>query len=79
MAGRHSRRSRRARTAAVIGRVVADNRDIAAALQNEARGRWLVMWSSWRQMFTAFACATTEPLIIDDADFNRLRSRIVGW
>jgi hypothetical protein len=28
--------------------------------------QWLVMWSAWRRTFTAFACFTREPVIIDE-------------
>lgn len=73
--GRHARRPPYGRAANGIRADVVDRSDIAAALQRENRG-WLIIWSKWRQMFTAFACTTTEALIIDDADFDRLRNRI---
>ena len=27
---------------------------------------WVVMWSSWRRAFTAFACFTAEPVVLDE-------------
>lgn len=58
-----------------VRRIVSDKSDIARSLQNRCRG-WLVIWSKWRQTYTAFSCMTTEPMIIDDADFDRFLDRI---
>jgi hypothetical protein len=72
MAGRHKSH---ARHAPKIRRIVVDKTDIARGLQKDFRG-WLVMWSKWRQTYTAFACITTEPLIIDEPEIGRFRARI---
>jgi hypothetical protein len=40
-------------------------RAAACRLQASCPG-WLVMWSPWRRKFTAFACFSCDPLIIDE-------------
>lgn len=73
MLGRHAH-SRRVPAVSIARRAAAVSSDIAA-LQSRC-GAWLVMWSPWRQTYTGFACFTTEPLIIDDADFGRFQVRM---
>lgn len=73
MLGRHAR-GRRVPAVNIARRATAVGSDIAA-LQSRC-GNWLVMWSSWRQTYTGFACFTAEPLVIDDADFGRFQDRM---
>jgi hypothetical protein len=75
MAGRHADRARHAHRAGIVRRMVVDKTDIARGLQKELGG-WLIMWSKWRQTYTAFACTTTEPLIIDEAEIGEFKKRI---
>ena len=49
--------------------------EIAASLQNTRNGS-LVIWSSWRQTYTAFSAITPDPHIIDEASVHRLLNRI---
>jgi hypothetical protein len=35
---------------------------------------WVVIWSPWRRMFTAFGSCTNERLIIDDSSVERLQA-----
>jgi hypothetical protein len=35
---------------------------------------WVVIWSPWRRMFTAFGSCANERLIIDDSRVERLRA-----
>jgi hypothetical protein len=70
------RRARRARpTPKREVRPQADRAVVAQSLQRECR-RWLIMWSAWRQTYTAFACCTREPLIIDEQRIGRFLERI---
>jgi hypothetical protein len=73
--GYHAGGGRHATRMGVVRRMVLDRSDIARGLQSSYRG-WVVMWSKWRQTFTAFSCITVEPVIIDDADFDRFQDRI---
>jgi hypothetical protein len=41
-----------------------------------ARPGWLVMWSPWRRTFTAFACFTPDPVVIDEPTADLLVSRM---
>lgn len=52
-----------------------DHADSVKDLQSKVRG-WIVMWSPWRQTFTAFARFSSEPLIIDEADSDRFVERL---
>lgn len=53
----------------------ADHADVVNDLQARVRG-WFVMWSPWRQTFTAFARFSSEPLIVDEADSDRFVERL---
>lgn len=53
----------------------AGNAEIARGVQRKC-GRWLVMWSAWRQTYTGFACFTREPVIVDEARIERFLERI---
>lgn len=75
MPGRHARGGRHATRMGAVRRMVIDRSDIARGLQGRYRG-WVVIWSKWRQTYTAFCCMTAEPVIIDDADFDRFLKRI---
>jgi hypothetical protein len=48
---------------------------IAASLQMTCP-RWLIMWSRWHQTYTAFACFTREPVIVDEAMVDAFLARI---
>ncbi|MCO5993112.1 hypothetical protein [Actinoallomurus rhizosphaericola] len=48
---------------------------VAASLQSAYRG-WVIIWSAWRQAFTAFCALGADPLIIDDTSVSRLLGRI---
>jgi hypothetical protein len=37
-----------------------------------SRPGWLVIWSPWRRMFTAFAYFAPEPVVIDETAVDRL-------
>jgi hypothetical protein len=76
MPGRHSHRGRHAPVARRAREAVLDGTDVARGLQAKTRS-WLIMWSKWRQKYTGFACFTREPLIVDEADFNRFQIRIM--
>ena len=47
--------------------------EVALRLQAAYAG-WVVIWSPWRRMFTAFGSCTNERLIIDDSSVERLRA-----
>jgi hypothetical protein len=56
----------------------ADRAKVVERLQQTCP-RWLIIWSPWRQTFTAFACFTAERTVIDYADeatFLKLIRRI---
>ncbi|WP_433177767.1 hypothetical protein [Actinoallomurus sp. CA-150999] len=44
---------------------------VAQAVQNHCPG-WLVFWSPWRRTFTAIACFTRDPVLIDARTPNDL-------
>ncbi|MCO6005468.1 hypothetical protein NE236_10785 [Actinoallomurus purpureus] len=44
---------------------------IAQAVQSQCPG-WLVFWSPWRRTFTAIACFTRDPVLIDARTVNEL-------
>ncbi|GAA4617963.1 hypothetical protein GCM10023195_80420 [Actinoallomurus liliacearum] len=48
---------------------------IARELEQKCPG-WVVIWSAWRQAFTAFSAVTAEALVIDDSSAYRLLQRI---
>lgn len=48
---------------------------IAASLQMTCP-LWLIMWSRWHQTYTAFACFTREPVIVDEAMADAFLARI---
>jgi hypothetical protein len=48
---------------------------VAASLQRTCRG-WVVIWSAWRQAFTAFSAITPDALVIDETSAWRLLQRI---
>ncbi|MCO6009460.1 hypothetical protein NE236_31265 [Actinoallomurus purpureus] len=33
---------------------------------------WMIFWSPWRRMFTAIACFTRDPVLIDTPTLNEL-------
>lgn len=43
----------------------------AGRIQDEHRG-WVVMWSTWRRMFTAFSCFTPDRLVLDKTTSSEL-------
>jgi hypothetical protein len=67
--GRHALRGRPPR------RVETDRAEIVAGLQKTCRN-WLIIWSSWRQKYTGFACFTREPTIVDEAKIDRFLARL---
>jgi hypothetical protein len=48
---------------------------IAARLESTCAG-WVVIWSPWRRMFTAFGACTAEQTILEEASVHRLRERM---
>lgn len=48
---------------------------VAASLQG-MYGGWVIIWSAWRQAFTAFCAIGADPLIIDETSVSRLLQRI---
>ena len=59
----------RRRTIEQVNRV---NREIAHTIQARCPG-WVVMWSVWRQRFSAFGCWTSaRSVVIDAADAEEL-------
>lgn len=48
---------------------------VAASLESACRG-WVVFWSPWRRTFTAIACFTREPVIVDEPMVHQLLDRI---
>jgi hypothetical protein len=48
---------------------------VAASLQS-AYGGWVIIWSAWRQAFTALCAIGADPLIIDETSVARLLRRI---
>ncbi|MEV5748038.1 GntR family transcriptional regulator [Actinoallomurus sp. NPDC052308] len=48
---------------------------VATSLQS-AYGGWVIIWSPWRQAFTAFCAISTERVIIDEASVSGLLRRI---
>ena len=48
---------------------------IAASVQSTCLG-WVVIWSAWRQAFTAFSAITGDRLIIDETSVVRLLARM---
>lgn len=44
---------------------------IAKAVQSHCPG-WMVFWSPWRRTFTAIACFTRDPVLIDTPRLNEL-------
>lgn len=53
----------------------AEHAAIAASLQKTCP-RWLIMWSRWHQTYTAFACFTREPIIVDEAAVEVFLARV---
>jgi hypothetical protein len=49
--------------------------ETAARLERWCPG-WVVIWSAWRQTFTAFSAVTAECVVIDDQSANRLLERV---
>jgi len=49
----------------------AQAREVAARIQAQ-HPRWLIIWSPWRQQFTAFGCFAPVPIVIDEADPSEL-------
>jgi hypothetical protein len=47
--------------------------EVAIRLEAAYAG-WVVIWSPWRRMFTAFGSCANERLIIDDSSVERLRA-----
>lgn len=39
--------------------------ETARSLERANTG-WLIMWSPWRQAYTAFGCFAAEPIVVDD-------------
>jgi hypothetical protein len=68
------RRRPRGRRADKKHRSAADTHaaEVALRLQTAYAG-WVVIWSPWRRMFTAFGSCTNERLIIDDSSVERLQ------
>lgn len=53
----------------------ADTYAAEVALRLEAAyAGWVVIWSPWRRMFTAFGSCANERLIIDEPSVERLRA-----
>ncbi|GAB3987556.1 hypothetical protein GCM10029978_106830 [Actinoallomurus acanthiterrae] len=48
---------------------------VATSLQS-TYGGWVIIWSAWRQAFTAFSAITADSLIIDETSVSRLLRRI---
>ncbi|GAA4634144.1 hypothetical protein GCM10023196_074520 [Actinoallomurus vinaceus] len=48
---------------------------VATSLQS-TYGGWVIIWSAWRQAFTAFSAISTDPMIIDETSVSRLLHRI---
>jgi len=66
---------RRGRRAYKKHRSPADTHAAEVALRLEAAyAGWVVIWSPWRRMFTAFGSCANERLIIDDSSVERLRA-----
>jgi hypothetical protein len=59
----------------VAGPAAVDRTEIVRWLQWQCQ-RWLIMWSSWRQTYTGFACFTRERTIVDEAEIGRFLDRI---
>jgi hypothetical protein len=68
--GRHGRRNLPA-----VRRDTTDHAQAVASLQQTCPS-WLVMWSRWRQTYTAFACFTAEPVIVDEAQEDAFLARL---
>jgi hypothetical protein len=69
------RRRPRDRWAYAEHRLPADTHATEVARRIEAAyAGWVVIWSPWRRMFTAFGSCTNERLIIDDSSVERLRA-----
>jgi hypothetical protein len=69
------RRRPRGRRAYKKHRSPADTHGAEVALRIEAAyAGWVVIWSPWRRMFTAFGSCANERLIIDDSSVERLRA-----
>jgi hypothetical protein len=45
---------------------------VMAAQVQMTRPGWLVIWSPWRRMLTAFACFAPDPIVIDEPTPERL-------
>jgi intergrase/recombinase len=73
--GRHANRNRRPRLPNIIRRPETDRTETAANLQKSCR-YWLIMWSRWRQKYTAFACFTHQPIIVDEEKIDRFLTRL---
>ena len=72
MTGRRRPRGRRAHKKQ---RAPADAHAAELAFRLEAAyADWVVLWSPWRRMFTAFGSCTNERLIFDDSSVERLRA-----
>jgi hypothetical protein len=48
---------------------------VAARLESTCVG-WVVIWSPWRRMYTAFGACTIERTIVEDASVHGLRDRM---
>ncbi|MEV0403872.1 GntR family transcriptional regulator [Actinoallomurus sp. NPDC050550] len=48
---------------------------VATSLQS-TYGGWVIIWSAWRQAFTAFSAISTDPVVIDEPSVSRLLQRI---
>lgn len=74
--GRHAR-GRQVPATEVAGPAAVDRTEIVRWLQRQCQ-TWLIMWSSWRQTYTGFACSTRERMIVDEAEIGRFLDRIEG-
>lgn len=45
---------------------------VVAAQVQMTRPGWVVIWSPWRRMLTAFACFAPDPVVIDEPTPERL-------
>jgi hypothetical protein len=69
------RRRSRGRWAYKKYRSPADTHAAEVALRLEAAyAGWVVIWSPWRRVFTAFGSCTNQRLVIDDSSVERLRA-----
>lgn len=68
-------RNRRRSPARGAGRRNVQAEAVATSLQSTCEG-WVVIWSAWRQAFTAFCAIVPEALIIDDPSVSGLLQRM---